>query len=125
MRPESKPESEGKTVDSSVRTSGVELGEALRLEPADVLVEGVDEDPEREILLELGRRARQDEVPARVRAARKLREEARLADPRLPDELDRGRRPLVELVRARSNASSSAVRPTRCSATWPSSPPCA
>ena len=75
----------------------LELVEAPRLDAADVLVEGVDEDPERQLLLELRRRARQHEVIAFVRASRKLREEPRLADPRLADELDHGRRPLVEL----------------------------
>ena len=62
-RPVSNPESVGKTVDNSVRTSAPSSS-SKRLEPADVLVECVDEDPEREIPLELGRRPRQREVPA-------------------------------------------------------------
>ena len=111
-RPESKPgerREDGRQLRPDLQA---ELVEALRLEPADVLVECVDEDPEREILLELRRRARQHEVTAFVRASRELREEPRLADPRLSDELDRGRRAFVELRQARSNALSSAVRPT-------------
>jgi hypothetical protein len=42
--------------------------QAIGLEPAQVLVERVDEDRERQIALELGRRAREDEPAARVRA---------------------------------------------------------
>jgi hypothetical protein len=58
----------------------VVLGERVR---GDVGVERVDEDAERDLLLELGRRPGEDDVPA-LRGARAQRtEEARLADPRL------------------------------------------
>ncbi len=55
----------------------------------DVLVERVDEDPERQVELELPGPPREDEVPARVGTGGKLGEEARLADSRLADQLER------------------------------------
>ena len=55
----------------------------------DVFVERVDEDPERQVELELTGPARKDEVRARVCTGGELGEEARLADPWLADELER------------------------------------
>ena len=63
--------------------------EAARVEAVDVLVERVDEDPEREVELELRRPARQDEVPALVCTGSQLREQARLPDSRLAHQLER------------------------------------
>ena len=67
----------------------VESLEAVRLEPVDVLVERVDEDPERQVAFELGGGSAEDELTALVRARRELREQAGLADSGLADELDR------------------------------------
>jgi hypothetical protein len=75
----------------------VEDGETIRSEPSQVLVERVDEDRERQIALELGRRAQKDEVSLRIRASGELGEEARLSDARLADEQDRGRPSPIEL----------------------------
>jgi hypothetical protein len=66
--------------------------EAARIEPADVLVEGVDEDAKGEILLELGGRPGQNQVAARIGASDQLGQEPSLADSRLSCDLD-GRRP--------------------------------
>jgi hypothetical protein len=57
----------------------------------DVLVERIDEDPERQVELELPSSPREDEVPACVGTGSKLGKEARLADPGLPDQLERRR----------------------------------
>ena len=67
-RPPASAVSEGKTCASSARTSSSSARERLGLEPAHVLVERVDEDGERQVALELGGRAGEDEVPARVGA---------------------------------------------------------
>ena len=61
----------------------------MRVEAVDVLVERVDEDPERQVELELPGPAREDEVPACVCTGGQLGEEARLADSRLADQLER------------------------------------
>ncbi len=67
----------------------VEPAEPARLEALQVLVERVDEHPERQVTLELGGRARQHKQATLVHPGRQLCEEACLADSRLPDELDR------------------------------------
>ena len=72
--------------------------EAAGLEPLDVLVERVHEDPEGQVALELRRPSRQHELAGRVGARRELGEEARLADPGLPHELDDGRRAALQAV---------------------------
>ena len=69
----------------------------MRVEAVDVLVERVDEDPERQVELELAGPAREDEVRACVCAGGQLGEEARLADSRLADELERRGSPLADL----------------------------
>ena len=66
----------------------------------DVLVERVDEHPERQVALELGRAAREHDVAALVRAGGELGQQPRLADPRLADQLERSRTPALELARA-------------------------
>ena len=63
----------------------------------DVLVERIDEDPERQVELELAGPPREHEVPARVGTGRQLGEEARLADSRLADQLERRGLSLAEL----------------------------
>ena len=55
----------------------------------DVLVERVDEDPERQVELELTGSPREDEAPACVGPGSELGEEARLADSGLADQLER------------------------------------
>src|SRR5215217_1162476 len=59
------------------------------LEALDVLVEGVDEDGERQVALELRRPSRQDEQPAAVRPRAQLGEQARLADAWFARQLER------------------------------------
>jgi hypothetical protein len=76
----------------------VEELEPSRIQPDQVLVERVNEDPERQIPLELRAGSRHHEVFTRVGARRQLGEQARLADPRLPGDFDRGRPPPSELA---------------------------
>ena len=71
--------------------------EALRLEPSQVVVECVDEDPERQVALELGGGAGEHELAALVRAAGELGEQACLADTRLANHLECGRPALGQL----------------------------
>jgi hypothetical protein len=66
----------------------VEGVEAARVEPAHVLVDRVHEHGERQVALELGRGAEEDEATVHVRAGAKLREQPGLADPGLAQELD-------------------------------------
>ena len=68
-----------------------------RVEARDVLVERVDEDPERQVALELGRAAVQDDAATGGRARVQLRQQPRLADARLA--LDQQRRRLAALER--------------------------
>ncbi len=75
----------------------VQTLEPPRVEPFGVLVERVDEDPERQIALELRRGAGEHQVAAPVGARGELGEQARLADARLPDELDRAGEALLEI----------------------------
>ena len=63
----------------------------------DVFVERIDENPERQIPLELRRRSRKHELPKRIGASSKLGQEARLADPRFAPNLERSRPALVKL----------------------------
>ena len=59
------------------------------IEAVDVLVERVDEDPERQVDLELARPAGEHEVRACVCTSSQLGQEARLADSWLADQLER------------------------------------
>src|SRR5438067_13047229 len=61
--------------------------QATRVEPTQVLVECIDENCERKVLLELRRGARKDEPALRIRATGELREQAALPDPGLAYEL--------------------------------------
>lgn len=67
----------------------LEVVQALRIQAVDVLVERVDEDPERQVELELPGSPREDEVPARVGTDSELGEKPRLADSGLPDHFER------------------------------------
>ena len=63
-----------------------EHGEEGGIEPVHVLVERVDEDRERHVALELGRRAVEHQVAARIGPRAELGEQSRLADARLADQ---------------------------------------
>ena len=76
----------------------VQHGQAVGSKPAQILVERVHEDRERQVALELRRRAGQDEAPALVGGMRELGEQTCLANPGLPDEGDRGWDPLIDLA---------------------------
>ena len=76
----------------------VQRGQAIGTESAQVLVERVHEDRERQVALELRRRAGKDEPSVLVGGMRELSEETCLADPGLPDEGDRGGGPLIDLA---------------------------
>jgi len=68
-----------------------ENGEHRLRQRARIVVERVDHDAERQPELELGGAAVEHEVVPRLRPSRKLEQQARLADPRLPENLDRPR----------------------------------
>ncbi len=86
----------------------------------DVGVERVDPDAERQVALELGRRAAEHEVPALLGAFAQLAEQARLADPGLaldrdagpfsPRQRVQGHLDLVELAMAPHQRAGAAVR---------------
>ena len=76
----------------------VEVRDRLRSEPVDVLVERVDEDPERQLALQLGRAAGEHDVAQRLGALAELAEQARLADPRLAHERERAGASAREVV---------------------------
>ncbi len=61
----------------------VETFEPPRLDALDVLVEGVDEDPEGEVSFEVGAQAHQDDVSAGIGASGEFRQQPGLADPGL------------------------------------------
>jgi hypothetical protein len=63
----------------------------------DVLVERVDEHPERQVPLELRRGTPQHEVPAVIGATGELSEQAGLADTGLTHHLDRSPSPPIEV----------------------------
>ena len=79
----------------------VECIEAVWLEPPDVFVERVDEDPEGEIALELGCRPAEDEVAMRIGPSGGLGEQAGLPDPRFADQCEHGRRRSVSQAEER------------------------
>jgi hypothetical protein len=72
--------------------------QAIGTEPAQVLVERVHEDGERQVALELGSRAGKDEAPVLVSGMRALGEKTGLANPGLSDEGDGGGAPLIDLA---------------------------
>ena len=72
--------------------------EPLGVERAQVLVEGVHEDPVREIALELGGASREDEPLALLASRRQLGQEPRLADARLAGDLEHGGAARLDVV---------------------------
>jgi hypothetical protein len=89
---DSEPRQRGQDVSELRLHVVVERGEQARVEPLDVLVQRMHEDGERQLALELRRRPGEHEVSAQLRASRKLRKHARLPDPRLAHQLNRGGR---------------------------------
>ena len=89
----------------------------MRLESLDVLVERVDEDPERQITLELRGGSGEDELLASVGAGGELGEQPRLADTGLAHDFDRRGQPAVELGKGVIKGRRVSARPIRCSAT--------
>ena len=69
-----------------------------RVQPGDVLVERVDEDPERQVALQLGRAAAEDRAAAGVGALGQLGQQAGLADPRLALDHERSRPTVAQLA---------------------------
>ena len=74
----------------------VQDAKTIGTQSAQVFVERVHEDRERQVALELRRRAGKDEPSVRVGGAGEFGEKTGLADPGLPDEGDRGGAPLID-----------------------------
>ena len=72
-------------------------GQAARLESVQVPVEGIDEDPEWQVGLQLGSAPGEHDLRARVGALAELCQQPRLADAGLPDQLERPRPAALEL----------------------------
>ena len=97
--------SDGKHVPELGARVVVERLQAARLEALDVLVERVDEHPERQVALQLGGAPGEHELPPLVRARGQLAEQAGLADPGLADQFQGSRaappEPVERLVERR------------------------
>ena len=76
----------------------VERSEPARLQVRNVLIQRIDEHRERQVVLELRRRAGQNEVPPRSGANGDLMQQPSLADPRFADHLDRAGTASIQLV---------------------------
>jgi hypothetical protein len=76
----------------------VEYGEPLRVQAAEVLVERVDEDGERQVVLELRSRPAKNEMPADLGSSGQLPEKARLAYSRFSRHVDSPRSASIEVV---------------------------
>jgi hypothetical protein len=76
----------------------VERRDETWIEPADVLVERIHEDSERQVALELRGAPREDDVAACIGQLGELRKQAGLADPGLADQLEQGGAALIELA---------------------------
>jgi hypothetical protein len=76
----------------------VQRVELPRLEGLEVLVERIDEDPERQIPLQLGGGSGQDETALAIRTITELGEQACLPHARLPDDLKPGCAPTSKLT---------------------------
>ena len=72
--------------------------EGVGVERLEVGVEGVDDQAERQLALELGGAALEHEAAARLGASNQLAQQVGLADPRLAAEDDEPRRPRARLV---------------------------
>ena len=84
----------------------------MRFERPEVLVEGVDEQPERQVALELRRAAGEHQHAAGVGALAQLGEQPALADPGLTDDLDGKEAAAAESVERSVQRRSSGPRPT-------------
>jgi hypothetical protein len=93
----------------------IEPGETARLEALEVLVERIDENPERQLSFELRRAPGEHEVASLLGAHGQLGEQACLAHPQLAYQRERRRAFCSTSVRARSSELSSLVRPTSVS----------
>ena len=102
--PESRPHAgcmviEGGEDVAELRAIGlVQRGQAAGIQSLEVVVERIDEDPERQLTLELRRAPRQHGLPLRVRTRAELPEQTGLADTRFPSQLDGAAPPFLELV---------------------------
>ncbi len=92
------PRQRGKDRRKLLKQVLVERPEHRRRQRTDVVVERIHDQPERDVLLELGRATVEDQVLACLRAFAYLREQARLPDPRLADDLHRARVTDRELI---------------------------
>jgi hypothetical protein len=75
----------------------LERRDEFGVDSSHVVVERVDEEREREVALQLGCRARKDQISRGVRSCTELGEKPCLADARLADEQNGDRTPTVEL----------------------------
>jgi hypothetical protein len=76
----------------------VESGEPLPVQAAQEFIKCIDEDGERQVVFELGRRPAKDEVSVGHGASGELLKKTRLADPRFSNHLDRAAASSIELV---------------------------
>lgn len=76
----------------------VEDGKPIRVKASEILVQSIDEDGERQVVLELRSRAAENEVPANLCASGQLPEKTRLADPGFARHLDGPRSASGEVV---------------------------
>src|SRR5262249_20806097 len=88
----------GKDVGELCLDVDVECGDQVRVDAPGVLVQRVHEDGERQLSLELRRRAREDEGPPPLSASPELRQQTRLPDPWLACQLECYGSAVVELV---------------------------
>ncbi len=118
-------DSDGNTCASSACTSSSSVASRSGRGSRRTRPTRVDEDRERQVALELGRRPREDEVPARLGTSGELVEQPGLPDPRLAHQLDRTGRASLELVEQLLERLSSSPRPTRGFAgAWSRATPC-
>ncbi len=95
----------------------VERAQDRRLERTEVVVERVDDQAERNVALELGRTAVENEIATLFATAAELREQPRFPDPRLADDLQAPRHAVSELIersfgvqRARGHGTTTSAR---------------
>jgi hypothetical protein len=75
----------------------VQRAPAPWLQGFEVLVERIDEDPERQLALQLGRASGQHQTPLGVRTRGQLAQQPRLADARLSDQFESAEAPALEV----------------------------
>ena len=76
----------------------VECSEPLRVQAAEVFIERIDEDGERQVVLEFRRRPAKNEMPTDLGAFNELSKKTSLADPRFARHLDRAGVASIELI---------------------------